>query len=1411
MNPVPVSLPTPAAPRWLRATAWFARLAFGTLLMVWILLLASWGLLHGWIVPRISEFRPMVEEQATRALGVPVRIGRITAESVGWVPSFAVHDIGFHDTKDRPALSLGLVVVSLSPQSLMRLGFDQLYIDKPQLDIRRAPDGRITVAGLSTEGDGPQDDRAMEWLLDQKEVVIRNGSIRWTDEQRRAPPLVLTELDLLMRNSARRHAFRVDARLPADWGGEKFTAMAQFRQPLLSLQKSEWRAWDGRIYASAAGVDVAQLRKYMDFGQQLTQGRGALRAWVDVKKGELVSGTVDMALAEVSASLGQGLEPLTLHSITGRMGLTPLDGGFEFSANGLQFLTSDGRHWPGGSMRLRWLDATIRQNAKAELHADRLDLQALAQIGTQLPLEPRIHAALRTYAPSGMIEMLDARWEAAPLTGGRPKFSVKGRAHNLHIDAGQLPTLPQTDTEVSHALGTPGVHGAEVDFDLNQSGGKGRISIQSGSLTFPGVFAEPVVPMDKLSADLQWTVTSASMGKAGAKPGAKVDEESADHIHVQLQRLSFSNQDAEGEAQGSWRTSDGSRNSSRFPGVLDLQGSLSRGEAVQTHRYLPLVIPVVARDYVRNAIQQGRVSGARFKLKGDLYDMPFSDPKKGEFRISASFKNGSFAYVPSQMTGTGAPQWPALTQLAGELVVDRTSLVVKGVTGKIDGLAGAQIIRGEGLIANLGANLAVQVSVDARGPVTDGLAFVTRSPINGWTGQALAKASATGNADYRVRLNLPIAEIEKSKVQGTVTLANSDVQISPEIPAFSRVRGQVLFSETGFNLQGIQSVFLGGDLRAEGGTVRSLGAAMGPQKAETSILIKGQGTVTAEGLRQATELGLVSRLAHSASGSAAYTASVGIRRGVTEISVISNLQGLALNLPPPLNKSAEVALPLRFENALLPNGAGVPATRLHDQLLVDLGRVGSVQFVRDLAGTEPRVLRGGIGVGLLDGENIPMMDDGVAANIRLQTVDLDAWDAAISRAAGAKINPTADSGSGATPAAMAYLPTVIALRAKELQFGGHSLHDVVSGGGREGINWRANLDSSELSGYVDYRQSQGGNPGRVYARLSRLNIPASAQNEVEALLDEQPATIPALDIVVENMELRGKRLGRVEIEAINRSQGVALGDSVNSGVREWRLNKFNVIVPEAKFSAVGNWTALGVSKTAGELPVERSGRSLPEQRRTALNYTLDIANAGELLTRLGMKDVVGQGHGKLAGQLAWIGSPLALDYPSLGGQFNVDLETGQFLKVPLGGGAKLLGVLSLQSLPRRLALDFRDVFSEGFSFDFLRGDVHIEQGIAVTNNLQMKGVSAAVLMEGKADIAKETQDLKVVVVPEINAGTASLVAGVINPVIGLTTFLTQMILRQPLISAATREFHIDGTWSDPKITPVERKAGEPSK
>jgi uncharacterized protein (TIGR02099 family) len=731
---------------------------------------------------------------------------------------------------------------------------------------------------------------------------------------------------------------------------------------------------------------------------------------------------------------------------------------------------------------------------------------------------------------------------------------------------------------------------------------------------------------------------------------------------------------------------------------------------------------------------------------------------------------------------------------------------VKRAVGRFAGAPGLRV-KAEVQIPSWNTNT-VGVTGDVRGPLAQALGIVNNSPVSGMVGHALAKASANGNADVRLRLELPIATLEKSKVQGSVTFAGNDIQITPDSPLLAQSVGAVAFTDRSFALVGTRARALGGEVRLEGGT-RGTAAVPLPAGPDGGVVLRAQGTATAEGLRQAKELGFVSRVAGSASGSAAYHITLAFRQGVPEISLSSNLQGMALHLPPPLAKTADAVLPLRYENALVreaPAAAAGGPLQLHDQLSLALGRVVSVVYVRDLAGPEPRVIRGAIAVGAGPGESSPMPEQGVLANINLASVNLDAWEEVLGRVAGGA--PTGASTVRVSPASpsLGYLPTVMAVRAKDLTLEGRTFHNVVVGGSREGLTWRANADASELNGYIEFRQPAGAGAGRLHARLTRLSIAASAASEVEALLDQQPDKLPALDIVVDDFDLRGKKLGRLEIDAVNRGPGTVAREG---GVREWRLNKLNLSMPEAAFSATGNWAALNAHAVPpggprpGPLPAS-------ERRRTVMNFKLDIADSGQLLGRFGMKDVVRRGKGRMEGQVSWLGSPLTVDYPSMNGNFYVNVEAGQFLKAE-PGLAKLLGVLSLQSLPRRLALDFRDVFTEGFAFDFVRGDVTIQQGIAATNNLQMKGVNAAVLMEGKADIARETQDVKVVVIPEINAGTASLVATVINPAIGLGTFLAQMFLRQPLMRAATQEFQIDGTWADPRITRIDRKASAGSR
>ena len=1339
-----------------------ARWSLRLLLAAWLVVGLVWGGLHFLIVPRIAELRPLLEAQASKALGARVRIGDIAAKSNGLIPSFELDRVTLTDATGREVLRLPRVLVALSARSVLRLGLEQLYIDSPVLDVRRTADGTLWVAGIALTSEANQDSPVLDWVFSQAELAIVHGTVTWTDGLRNAPPLTLTAVDLVLRNRRVSHTLQVNATPPASWGA-RLTLAGEFKSPLLSRHAGNWKSWSGQLYASFPQVDLAQLRQYADVGVEVVQGAGALRAWGDVQQGALTGGTADVALREVNVVVDPKLEALALRWVAGRLGAKVVDGGYEVSTQGLEFDTHDGLHWPGGNVRVGLFPGDAHTAARGDLVADRLDLAAMVQIANRLPLGDKLHAALQQVSPRGLIEQVQGHWEG-PLEAPT-RFSAKGRVVQLAIPAA-----------TRNGVQRPGFMGLDLDFDLTPAGGTARVAMHNGAIDALGVFDDAVIPVDQLSGDVQWKTE-------------------AGRISVSVPNLRFANSDAQGEAQLKWQTAEpaDASGAGRFPGLLDLQGSLSRAQGNRVHRYLPSVLDKELRDYLRDAILAGTASGVKFKVKGNLHDFPFDEGRSGDFRISANVQNASYAYAPASILPKGSLPWPMLTQLSGELLIDQGVLQIKGARGTLAGATGLQISKADAVIRKLYHDATLQVTAEARGPLADMLGLVNGSPLSGMTNQVLAHATAAGAADLRLKLGFPLAMVEHPSVQGSITLAGNELQISPDLPRLSRARGVVSFSESGFAVAGGQARALGGEVRIEGG-LNGLGApaATGPAGAArtASSVLRMQGTATAEGLRQAKELGFVARLAQHSSGAAAYTAVLGLRSGVPELQINSSLVGLALSLPAPFAKGAQAALPLRLEtsavrSSLPPGASGV----LHgqEQIQLDVGRLASIVYVRDVSGAQARVLRGAIGVGLAADEAAPLPKEGVVANIQLDRLDLDAWTRVLSQATGADLSASNVVGQGAT-AGTEYLPTSLAIRARELVVGGRQLNHVVLGGGRDGLLWRANLDATEVGGYVEYRQSTGPTAGRLYGRLSRLALGPNTAQDVESLLDEQPASIPALDVVVEDFTLRGKRLGRVEIDAVNQRAG---------GAREWRLNRFNIITPEAVLTAGGNWANTNAQGTPGP------GRNLKERRRTALNFKLEITDAGELLNRFGMHGVVRRGRGRIEGQVAWQGSPMALDYPSLSGSFNVNVENGQFLKAE-PGIAKLLGVLSLQSLPRRLALDFRDVFSEGFSFDFLRGDATIAQGIARTNNLQMKGVNAAVLMEGQADLARETQALKVVVVPEINAGSASLIASAINPLVGLTTFLAQVILRRPLIEAATQEFFIDGTWVEPRVTKVER-------
>ncbi len=1319
-NITPLTQPASAPRGWrsaktlARAAAWLAVAVFSLLLLVWLAL-------HWVILPNIDRWRPLLETKASQALGIPVRIGSVEARSSDWVPAVELRDVVLLDAQMQPALHLSRVVAAVSLPSLLasfgsfELRLAQLLIEGASLDVRRDQAGRVFVAGLDVSGGASAGSSggAADWFFRQYEVALHDASLRWTDEQRGAPPLELSAIDFVASNGPGRHSLRLEATPPPAWG-ERFRLRGEFSRPLLA-RSSHWQHWSGEVDAEAPHLDVSRVRDYVDLPFALNQGSGALRASLDLRAGMVNTVTFDMALRELRLRLAPQLEPLNVLQVQGRFAIQRSAEGGSVTLRGFEFTTGDGVHWPAGDMEFTWTEDAGGEVSGGTLNAGRLDLAVIAGTVQHLPLGEALRALVAEGAPKGIASEVQASWEG-PINA-LTHYRLSTRLSDLALTA--------RPPETPGARGWPGVRKASVVLSVTEKGGEATLTMKDGAIDLPGVLAEPVLPLDALEGKLAWRI--------------EPNPEAEPTLQVQLVDGHVANADFQADLKGIWKSGSGQDLTAdgRLPGILELDATLTQVVAARIARYLPLAVPEATHSYLEHVLLGGTIARASVR---------FGTAAPGEFRIEAVADDVTLAYVPNMAAAAGEPLWPPLTHLSGDFVVDGTTFEFHDVKARIFALeiSGA----GRGSIGNPAEKPTLTLDLQARGPLADLLRFVEATPVGDWIDGTLRETTASGVGHLGLALSLPLSDLKETTVKGSVQLSGSDLRIRPDLPLLGAAHGRIDFTSKAMTLSDVSARVFGGEVVLAGGT-----------QADGSLRFTAQGNATAEGLRRAPELGQVARAAAALSGQAAYRLVLALVQGRPQVELTSNLVGMALDLPPPLQKATRSTLPLRVQTTLAA-GTGPPS----ETLRIDLGTTLHAQFQRDANG---QVRRGGIGIF----EPAPRPASGVAAAISLPRLDVDAWQDALARLFGG-------GGGGESVATAGFLPSQVSLKTQELIFGGRTLSGVAGELSLVDGQWRIDLAADQAAGRIEYRPpGTGAEAGRIYARLKRLALPESDAHEVTTLTDSQLTSVPALDIVVDDLELRGRHLGRMEIKAVNRL----------APVREWQLTRFRIGVPEAGLSATGRWLATTAAANS--------------RRRAEFQFDLDFADSGALLARLGTPDAVRGGRGKLSGQVAWMGSPLAIDYPSMGGHLNLAVEQGQFLQVR-PGAARLLGVFSLQSLARRLTFDFRDIFLEGFVFDSIGGDVQIREGVASTSNFLIRGAPATVLLEGSADLARETQDLRVVVMPAIPTGAATLAVAVINPVIGLGSHLANRFLREPLNSATTREFRVTGSWADPQVEAV---------
>jgi uncharacterized protein (TIGR02099 family) len=310
--------------------------------------------------------------------------------------------------------------------------------------------------------------------------------------------------------------------------------------------------------------------------------------------------------------------------------------------------------------------------------------------------------------------------------------------------------------------------------------------------------------------------------------------------------------------------------------------------------------------------------------------------------------------------------------------------------------------------------------------------------------------------------------------------------------------------------------------------------------------------------------------------------------------------------------------------------------------------------------------------------------------------------------------------------------------------------------------WRATVLSQEFSGRVripiDLQQAP------VVMDLDEWKyIPVEGGNRNE--LD--PRELPAMQIQAQKFSYGDVDFGRMELKATKFAYG-------------WRVDALQLNAPMTMVNGSGAWTYDGSTHQS--------------------HFNLDVIseNVGQTMSKFGYADSIDGGSGKINAQLAWA-APLPDVSPELlDGRVAMDFKKGRLLEVSPGAG-RLFALLSVQALPRRLSLDFSDLFAKGFAFDDINGEFRLERGEAYTSTLAMNGPAAKIRAAGRIGLGNHDYDQLVRVIPDLTGSVPTLTTLAVSPQIGVVTFVLGKIFQTQIDAATAVDYTITGSWENPQV------------
>jgi uncharacterized protein (TIGR02099 family) len=758
------------------------------------------------------------------------------------------------------------------------------------------------------------------------------------------------------------------------------------------------------------------------------------------------------------------------------------------------------------------------------------------------------------------------------------------------------------------------------------------------------------------------------------------------------------------------------------------------------------------RDWMEQGLHQGRVVSGAALLRGPLDHFPY-DQHDGTFEAQFDIADADLQF---------SPHWPRMNDIDAQVRFQGRQLFVDADSAKS---LGASLTGVHATIADLGAiNHIVEVAGHAEASVDAARDYAAKSPLHSSLSSLLQNFSGKGKAQLDMKLTVPLHPEAETQYQGTLSVDGAALAIAPLKFELNDIHGKLNFNRQTFDATGLTANYASHPVKIDAK------GAVEADRIDSTLAMRGHAGADflidrLHALTPAVAAWLDGwQLQQRMSGQTDWQVNVDLRRQqgkvkALQVAVTSSLQGLALDLPQPLGKAAEETRPLNV------------VARLDDPAGSDIrfGYGGAVKgrLVLTGGGDTTATLRQAI-IHLGPG-NVPPAGTAGATGVKVDgnvdRLSITAW--------GDFLKQNVDV-APAVASSAPVLPVGIDVTAAHVEMLGRWFDNITLNGKSTATNWQFQIAGDQIAGQVNVPYAFRDSPTVI--NLKHLRVPPRTV-ENEHNIDLDPRRVPPVKAHCDQLKFEGIDFGRVDLTTHPTKQGL-------------RLESLAFDSPAAKIDATGDW------------------RFIDKIHTSQFKIRVVAPKLAKLLGQFGYEvNSIEGGKTALNIRASWGGTPADFTLEKLDGSMDMTVKDGRFLDIDPTAG-RLFGLLSMQALPRRLMLDFNDIFKKGTEFDKITGTFELDGGNAYTNDLTMDSPSVLIEITGRTGLAKRDYDQIATVTPRLSDTfpVASAVFGPAGIGVGAAIYLGKKLFKSipdQIDRILSKQYTITGSWDKPVIEPVK--------